>query len=211
MATAHNDPSCRLGESNPDRASQAMLEKLISFSVKVDQSIPRISEDRRNSRSIIDYSAFPKPSCDTAVGEFEGDGPTSLTRRPVDPCSSTPSGTRTSEVPSATSILVSHDDKIKKRKEQNRKSQQAYRERKERLIQHLIVRVRDTEARHFALLESWQAQRQEIERLQGEIEDLKYAQKTFRYPFPASLEALASTAPVLSHLTKSDQNLRPSN
>ncbi|KAL3470099.1 hypothetical protein BJX99DRAFT_240082 [Aspergillus californicus] len=78
------------------------------------------------------------------------------------------------DIPSPpTSNHGSAQDKSKRRREQNRNAQRAYRERKEKYIKNLLKHIDDMNRSHVKLGNSYDALRQEALRLQDQVQDLK--------------------------------------
>ncbi|KAL4864083.1 hypothetical protein BDV12DRAFT_201451 [Aspergillus spectabilis] len=75
--------------------------------------------------------------------------------------------------PTTTSSDGPIGDKSKRRREQNRNAQRAYRERKEKYIKSLLKHIDDMNRNQARLSESYETMRQEALRLQGQVEDLK--------------------------------------
>ncbi|KAJ0418821.1 hypothetical protein BJY00DRAFT_314499 [Aspergillus carlsbadensis] len=64
-------------------------------------------------------------------------------------------------------------DKSKRRREQNRNAQRAYRERKEKYIKNLLKHIEEMNKSHVRLSDSYESLRQEALRLQDQVQDLK--------------------------------------
>ncbi|KAL2824257.1 hypothetical protein BDW59DRAFT_162593 [Aspergillus cavernicola] len=72
-----------------------------------------------------------------------------------------------------TSTDGSAQDKSKRRREQNRNAQRAYRERKEKYIKNLLKHINEMNRNHIRLGDSYESLRRETLRLQDQVQDLK--------------------------------------
>jgi len=73
---------------------------------------------------------------------------------------------------SAQSPSTTQDSKQARRREQNRRSQRAYRDRKEKQLKILEDQIAQLEAKHQSLLKSYSSQSSEIVKLKSEIEKI---------------------------------------
>jgi len=71
-------------------------------------------------------------------------------------------------------VKSSIPDKIERRREQNRSSQRAYRERKERHQKELEEQISQWQAKHQLLTRSYSQQTEEVARLKAQIEQLNH-------------------------------------
>ncbi|KAL2793515.1 hypothetical protein BJX66DRAFT_225125 [Aspergillus keveii] len=85
----------------------------------------------------------------------------------------TTTGERPSQSPTPTNIDFRPEDKSKRRREQNRNAQRAYRERKEKYIKNLLKHIEEMNKKHVRLSDSYESLRQEALRLQDQVQDLK--------------------------------------
>jgi AP-1-like transcription factor len=69
-------------------------------------------------------------------------------------------------------VQKSIPDKIERRREQNRSSQRAYRERKDKHQKELEQQISDWRDKHQKLAQNYDQQTQEVQRLQQQIEQL---------------------------------------
>ncbi|KAL3462119.1 hypothetical protein BJX64DRAFT_148502 [Aspergillus heterothallicus] len=82
-------------------------------------------------------------------------------------------GESSSQSPTSTTSDYRPEDKSKRRREQNRNAQRAYRERKEKYIKNLLKHIEEMNKNHVRLSDSYESLRQETLRLQGQVQDLK--------------------------------------
>ncbi|KAL3441776.1 hypothetical protein BJX65DRAFT_243692 [Aspergillus insuetus] len=85
----------------------------------------------------------------------------------------TSTGERPSQSPTPTTSDFRPEDKSKRRREQNRNAQRAYRERKEKYIKNLLKHIEEMNKNHVRLSDSYETLRQEALRLQDQVQDLK--------------------------------------
>ncbi|KAL4874316.1 hypothetical protein BJY04DRAFT_225137 [Aspergillus karnatakaensis] len=85
----------------------------------------------------------------------------------------TQSQSQTPQSPATTISDGPGEDKSKRRREQNRNAQRAYRERKEKYIKNLLKHIDEMNRNQARLSESYETMRQEALRLQDQVEDLK--------------------------------------
>ncbi|KAL3492295.1 hypothetical protein BJX62DRAFT_203164 [Aspergillus germanicus] len=85
----------------------------------------------------------------------------------------TTTGERPSQSPTPTTSDFRPEDKSKRRREQNRNAQRAYRERKEKYIKNLLKHIEEMNKNHVRLSDSYESLRQEALRLQDQVQDLK--------------------------------------
>ncbi|KAL2840276.1 hypothetical protein BJY01DRAFT_218560 [Aspergillus pseudoustus] len=82
-------------------------------------------------------------------------------------------GGSSSQSPTPTTSDYRPEDKSKRRREQNRNAQRAYRERKEKYIKSLLKHIEEMNRNHVRLSDSYESLRQEALRLQDQVRDLK--------------------------------------
>ncbi|KAL2844422.1 hypothetical protein BJX68DRAFT_242982 [Aspergillus pseudodeflectus] len=125
----------------------------------------------------------------------------------------TSAGETPSKSPTPTPSDFRPEDKSKRRREQNRNAQRAYRERKEKYIKNLLKHIEEMNKNHVRLSDSYESLRQEALRLQEQVQDLKGQLEFWSkaqvvvVKFPE--EALAGGAPV-NGLMAGPQNVNQS-
>ncbi|EXJ77577.1 hypothetical protein A1O3_09804 [Capronia epimyces CBS 606.96] len=87
-------------------------------------------------------------------------------------CPSSPQRRISSTSTAVTQVANSIPDKIERRREQNRSSQRAYRERKERRQKELEEQIAQWQQKHQLLCQSYSQQSKEVARLQAQIKQL---------------------------------------
>ncbi|KAL5337493.1 hypothetical protein BJX70DRAFT_369510 [Aspergillus crustosus] len=123
--------------------------------------------------SIPQWSAETHHQSDQSSGDEQYPFPEMLDFPDVQASSTDRPSTRSTHSPTTTISDGPIEDKSKRRREQNRNAQRAYRERKEKYIKNLLKHIEEMNRNQSRAAESYETLRQEALRLQDQVEDLK--------------------------------------